>query len=311
MKNNLPIKIDLPGGFLEAETRCGHLISQKMKEVWAVELDLLIELLRVCEKHKIKIFASGGTLLGAIRHKGMIPWDDDIDMMMLREDYDKLCEIAPKEFRDPYFFQTAYNDVGCTRTHAQLRNSRTTAILKTEKEYATFNQGIFIDIFPLDAVVDDQELFEQQSKQADRLLTKMGRYNRLSICYDRKATKGLKGAVKAMVYPFTNVIFRKLNLAEKNFRKFESMCKKYNHMETEKVSTFSFGLDKPEFFQYRCDFEEIIYVPFEFLSIPIGKVYERALVQQYGDWQKFVVGGSLHGEVFFDTRKSYTNYIDM
>ena len=106
----IELNINIPDSFLDEEERCGYIVSKQMKEVWAVELDLLAELLRVCKKHGIKVFASGGTMLGAIRHKGFIPWDDDIDMMMFRSDYDKLCAIAAEEFVEPYFFQTEYTD---------------------------------------------------------------------------------------------------------------------------------------------------------------------------------------------------------
>lgn len=305
MKNDLPIKIDLPEGFLEAETRCGHFVSKEMKEVWAVELDLLSELLRVCKKHNLKIFASDGTLLGAIRHKGFIPWDDDIDMMMFREDYEKLCEIAPKEFNDPYFFQTVDTDPELVLPFAKLRNSKTTAIQISSAKY---NQGMGIDIFPLDSVVDDKELFKQQCKEAARYRSKMLRYGSLSTRYKRDATKGLKGTVKAMLYPFTNVLFRLLKLEQKNFREFERICKMYNHMNTEMVAIFAFGLDRSEHFKVRENFKEIIEVPFEFLSIPAGKMYERELTQRYGDWKKFVRGAACHNRAFLDARKSYTHY---
>ena len=99
------LKIQLPEGFLNEEVRCGYVVTHEMKKAWAVMLDLLAELDRVCKKNNIKYYANGGTMLGAVRHKGFIPWDDDIDVMMFREDYDRLMEIGPKEFTYPYFFQ--------------------------------------------------------------------------------------------------------------------------------------------------------------------------------------------------------------
>ena len=161
--SQLPIKIHLPDGFLDEEIRNGYTISHEMKEIWAVELDLLVEFDRVCKENGLKYFASCGTKLGAVRHHGFIPWDDDVDVMMLRDEYDKLCKIAPQLFAYPYFFQTEETDKGSARGHAQLRNSKTTAILKSEARMCyKYNQGIFLDIFPLDNIPDDEKLFEEQ-----------------------------------------------------------------------------------------------------------------------------------------------------
>ena len=88
------IKIDLPDRFLDAEVRDGYQVTSEMKRIWAVELDLLCEFQRVTDKYGIKYIAEGGTMLGAVRHGGFIPWDDDVDIMMMRDDYDKLCNIA-------------------------------------------------------------------------------------------------------------------------------------------------------------------------------------------------------------------------
>ena len=124
----IPLKIELPEGFLDEEVRCGYTVTKQMKEVWAVELDLAVQLLDVCKRHNIQVFAEAGTLLGAARHKGFIPWDDDMDFCMMRSEYDKFCKIAPAEFKEPYFFQTGYTEPECMRGHAQLRNSMTTGI---------------------------------------------------------------------------------------------------------------------------------------------------------------------------------------
>ena len=147
------LKFPPPKDFLNEENRDGYVVSAEMKSVWAVELDLAQELLRVCRKHNLKIFADFGTLLGAVRHKGFIPWDDDMDFSMFREDYEKLCSIAPDEFKQPYFFQYSNSGKEFVNGHAKLRNSLTTGIVKNELgRNLGYNQGIFIDIFPLDNV---------------------------------------------------------------------------------------------------------------------------------------------------------------
>ena len=144
----------LPSSFYQPETRCNYHISGNMKKVWAIELDLLRKFTEVCEKHGLNYFMDGGTLLGAVRHKGFIPWDDDADVIMPREDYDKLWLIASEEFRGPYFFQTTLSEEKFFRSHAQLRNSNTTGFV-VEDQQKDINKGIFIDIFVLDNIQEN------------------------------------------------------------------------------------------------------------------------------------------------------------
>ena len=84
---------------LDEEIRCGYKVSAQMKHIWNVQMNLLKKLLEACEKHNLRIWASSGTLLGAVRHGGYIPWDDDIDMVMMRDDDNKLLSIASAEFK--------------------------------------------------------------------------------------------------------------------------------------------------------------------------------------------------------------------
>ena len=152
---SLPIKIKLPEHFLEKEVRCGYEVSEKLKKIWAVELDLLNELLDVCKKHGINVQVFAGTLLGAVRHKGFIPWDDDVDVAMSREDFKKLCAVAPDEFKEPYFFQTALNDRKHFFGFGRLRNCLTTGVIRGH-ESPDYNNGIYIDVFPLDGFPESQ-----------------------------------------------------------------------------------------------------------------------------------------------------------
>ena len=95
---------------MQEESRNGYIVSEKMKKVWALQLQLVKKVLEICEKYNLRVWAEGGTLLGTIREKGYIPWDDDIDLAMLRPDYDKFQEVAPKELPKSYFIQNGYTD---------------------------------------------------------------------------------------------------------------------------------------------------------------------------------------------------------
>ena len=79
---------------LEEEVLCGFKVSSERKKVWQTELEMVKLFKNICEANNLKYFASGGTLIGAVRHNGFIPWDDDIDLMMPREDYEKFLDIA-------------------------------------------------------------------------------------------------------------------------------------------------------------------------------------------------------------------------
>lgn len=304
------LNIELPEGFLEEEIRYGYTVTRKMKEVWAIELDMLDKLLTVCKKHNIKIFASGGTMLGAVRHKGFIPWDDDIDMMMFREDYEKLCQIAEFEFQYPYFFQTEYTDEGSLRGHAQLRNSKTTGILTGEiDEKYKFNQGIFLDIFPLDNVPDDKCKRNKQAKKIKFYKKRSFFWAKFTTRYNENNKSILKKTIKKIVAKIGGNLIRKLQLEKRNYCLFERECKKFNNKETVFVSTLSLNESEKQFYKYKKDYINLIEMPFEFMSIPVGENYDHALCQRYGKYMEIVKNGSCHGDVIFDTNNPYVAHL--
>ena len=139
-----------PEDFLKEETRCEFRITEKQKKIWMIELDMLMEFMRVCEKHGLKYYIVFGTLLGTIRHNGFIPWDDDIDVCMPRDDYERFLKLAD-EFEAPVFLQIPETDPGYFYSHPKLRNSNTTGFSDIRGCFG-FNSGLWIDIFPLDKV---------------------------------------------------------------------------------------------------------------------------------------------------------------
>lgn len=303
----MDIKLKIPEGYLNEEMRDGYLVSSEMKKIWVVELDLLNEFIRVCDKYNIIYFANGGTMLGAARHKGFIPWDNDIDIMMFRTEYEKLCKIAPSEFKAPYFFQTEDSDPGSLRGHAQLRNSNTTGILNSElNKKLKFNQGIFIDIFPMDNIPDDEKERNDFLNYANKLKSIFRRKRRLFMLrghfYFRKN-------VFRLFYDYICIYFISKRKLEENARKslldYETFISQYKDIPT-KASRVPLTLNTE---YYRKDFLDVEYLPFEMLKIAVPSGYLNVLRDCYGSWEKPIKTVTIHGGVFFDTEKSYLDYL--
>lgn len=139
--------------------------KEVLQKVQKVQLEMAKEIKRVCDENQISYFLYRGTFLGAVRHKGVIPWDDDMDFGMLREDYDKFCRIAPEKLGEDYFFQTWHSDENYALPLGKVRKRGT---LFVEAKSAVLQEnGIYVDIYPLDfAPVGEQK----QKKLAKKLL---------------------------------------------------------------------------------------------------------------------------------------------
>ncbi len=133
-----------------------HLSQKELRKVQMTQLELLKEVDRICKRCGIHYNIIAGTLLGAVRHGGYIPWDDDADVAFLREEYEKFRIACEKELdHTRFYFQDHRNTPGYRWGYGKLRR-KGTQFLRANQEHMPYEQGIFIDIFPLDAVADNK-----------------------------------------------------------------------------------------------------------------------------------------------------------
>lgn len=288
-------------GFLDEEDRDGYIISQKNKGIWAVQLDLLREFINVCQKYNLKYFADGGTLLGAVRHKGYIPWDDDIDIIMLRDDYNRLLEIGAKEFSYPYLFQYPSDDTSYCRNHIQIRNVTTTAILKNELNKFDFNQGIFIDVFVLDRCPRDNKILKKYMRK--HLVQNTLRRTKYGMFNDN--------------HKFMKIISKLIgwSIPQKwiNPAKYEEFCGKYWNCKDTWLDCYPFSEGKyNKLFYFENEwYSDTIPMQFEMMTLDVPIGYRGVLTNLYGkDYMTPIHNDTYHGTTIFETEIPYEDYIN-
>jgi len=256
-----------------------------------IQLKIAAQVLDVCRRHGLRVWADWGTLLGAVREKGMIPWDDDIDLMMLREDYERLIRLADTEFRPPFFLQCFHTEKGYYRGHAQIRYDGTTAILPADVRQP-FHQGIFVDLFVYDRIPDDLESTEwKQSLRTARLVQKC----LLTAQYGQ----GLK---RFVARTFCGVWgYRRL------YRLFERQFTKWNSRTTKRISCPTYDWRQVE--REAKDltwYDETVMLPFEDMEMPVPAGYDKVLTALYGaNYMTPRQDSSGHGEVIIDAERDY------
>ena len=218
-------------------------------------------------------------------------------MAMPREDYDKLREVANKEFLHPYFFQCGYTDIfpnGITR----LRKDDTAAI--TYKSiYNNCHQGIFIDIFPLDSIPNEQVEYERFVKQiVDSSKIKFINHHHFSfsnLTYNYEVIK--------MHYRIRK------NGFSYYFSKFDELVKRYNNKHCSRVSIISWSVS-PKYVRDKIWYSNTYYLPFEDILIPVPSGYEQILLKQYGNYMKPTKLPTEHGGfIVLDPEHSFKDYL--
>ena len=272
----LPIKIDLPETFFCKEVRAGYEVTEKTKKIWAVHLDLFKVFSDLCNKYGIRFQVAYGTLIGAVRHKGFIPWDDDFDVWMDRDNYQKLMAIRQEDVPQPYFLQTPLSDrkyfVGLSR----FRNSLTTGAVKGICG-ADYNSGIYIDIYVLDG------LDETPIKWRTQWLCKMLVIKLIQLFYQKKPrSKRLQDLIfyclkpLSMLFGYERLVFLYdsiLSMRTRNTNKLSYLITGTKHGK-------GYWITKEEL-------KDTIMLPYENTYVPVSRSYDDILTRIYGNYMEF------------------------
>lgn len=250
-------------------------IEKYRKKVQRIELDILKEFIRICDKFKLNYFLIGGGLIGAIRHGGFIPWDDDLDIAMLREDYDKFLEIASKEIDNKYFIQSYNTEDKYFDTLVRIRDKNSTGILRKDI-MKNCNNGVFIEIYVYDTVPNNIILEKIQASLSNFLTTILYDYYYDIKCnsLSRKIMKLFsKIFCRIIPFSFTVKLWNKINGIFKNSNLEYANCE----FSKEGIRT---GRSK-----WKIDgLKNTIKVPFEDILINVPSNYHECLTKCYGDY---------------------------
>ena len=280
--------------------------SDKNK-LFCVLLDLMKEFDRVCNENRIQYYAFAGTLLGAVRHKGFIPWDDDVDFLVPRKDYNRLKDLAKKGvFRYPFFFQNVETDKGFCKGFSRLMNENTTGLIYSEIS-SKCRKGIFIDIYPIDVIPDSKTPYIIQRRLVLFMIVLLRAYTKY---YSGFLVNRLPFKKKMLLYFLYPLFVLHILSSRRIFYFIESIASRYRDKKSKKVGVFCFFGDNSRFIYNREWVDEVIYVPFETIKIPIPREYDSVLKKTYGDYMTPVKNASCHQGYFYTTEIGYKDYMD-
>ena len=270
-----------------------------MNELQRVELNMLRCFIEICDKYDLTYYMVCGSALGAVKYSGFIPWDDDIDVAMPRQDYNRFLKKAGCLLPEYYFLQNYHTDPLFPFIHSKIRDSRTTFIEKSVRDLK-INHGVYIDIFPLDGYPDNKV----ESKKLERRIKKLKL--RLSSAFPVSDEQKLLTKLFFMSEKILGVSRR----TSKYATELDRTVTKYNLNKSKLWCNHGNWQGNLEYAP-RAQYGKGIFVEFEGIKVRIPEKYDEYLTQKYGDWRADLPEEEKQGHHYYeicDLSRPYTYY---
>lgn len=299
--------LQFPEDYFKKKLQDGFVVGEVMKRVWAASVEVLQRVIDICEKHQLKYVVYWGTLLGAVRHKGFIPWDDDIDIALCGEDYVKFLTVARQELPEEYGVFNVYTEDGYTNAFTRITNGDTIDTREGRMaEYHNCPFSVGIDVFPLYYLPRDEQCAEQQKL----LLTIIIQLYSMLQQREKMETDGANAeAIQAYSIEIAKKVLalqeltgyqmeRGKNLKTQLCIVFDLVCRLYTEEESDYLTSFSHYMKNG----YRLPkelFADSILMPFENIMVRVPKEYDKVLSRTYRNYMTPRRGIAGHQDVYF------------
>lgn len=281
--------------FFEAEVRNGFRIPSMMKHCWAAQMEVLSEIGRICKKHGIQYFADWGTLLGAVRHRGYVPWDDDIDIGMKRPDYERFWRVAREELPEGWQVLNAHTDKDYILTNTKVTNGNTMQFSQEHlKRFHGCPYVIVIDIFPIDYVPRVKEEEEMQIELVN--IINSTALHRDDPDTDEAAFMETVRMIETMcgvTFNDTQPIFQQLAILG------EQLCGLYGPDDADYLTAMHRLIEGQPYYVSKAAYDEAVMMPFENIEIPVPVGYDEILRFKYGDYMQMINCGGAHDYPYY------------
>lgn len=280
--------------FFEDEIRSGFYVTAEMKQAWASQLEVWEDFDRACRKNGIKYFADWGTLLGAVRHGGFIPWDDDMDVCMKREDYNRFNRMAKDIMPCGYDIYNIYSDENNDNMLTRIINGRNISFSKEHLEkYHGCPYIAGLDIFPLDYIAMKQEDADFQEEVISIVI-------RVSIFIKKhkdklkeegnlEIKKELESYVKQIEQLCAVTFDRNKDIQQQIRMLIDRLCSLYKERESKEIAPLLLWMDNKELKFPKEMYTEPVMLKFENIYVPAPCEYDYVLKKEYGDYHKVVL----------------------